>query len=524
MSTNPEKQYKDTISTRVSVLQEELAKNPKNPESAKIRGEIAELRRELNRTKQFTNISKEGSKKIAENKNMDTLSAAELMKIDREEWSRGEFLSKSFLYKQTTDIDGNIFQEPTDGKNIREWDSIYVDFGKNQSANNRIGLGHMLGTNIWYVKINWKIGVRSIVNNRVGYYTENTARWYIPVFTGDEITIPTTSEVQKFTDSTKESGLIKNTDQKDSDDTNDRYITKLESSTIEAVEINTNVQESYNFWKSKWFTHEQSSGIVANEYRESRCNPRASWDSGKAKWIFQWHPDRRDAIKRGSGIDIEQATHLQQLEAAYWEMTQTSESKVWQPLKNTKTAKEAGAIFSEIYERPANKDQEIASRWEMAEAFAMLLDTEWRSMNLGDYVVQRWPANLWANSCGAAVRKLCQSYGITGLPESGANWKNWEKILNDRPSQFIKMRISHPDQAYPGAILVYDGSGSKWSDMNKEYGHVEIKWSDGKYYSYYEGSRAGWSAATNEKNPQKYSELTGFIGYAYYPKQKRTIS
>lgn len=81
-------------------------------------------------------------------------------------------------------------------------------------------------------------------------------------------------------------------------------------------------------------------------------------------------------IKRGINIDIETATHLQQLEAAYWEMTQTSESKVLQPLKSTKTAREAGAIFSEIYERPANREGEMNSRGEMAEAFAMLLDTE----------------------------------------------------------------------------------------------------------------------------------------------------
>jgi hypothetical protein len=85
MAPNPEKPDKDSINIRVNTLQEELARNPKNPENAKIRGEIAELRRELNRTKQFTNIEKERSKKIAENKNMDTFSAAELMRIDREE-------------------------------------------------------------------------------------------------------------------------------------------------------------------------------------------------------------------------------------------------------------------------------------------------------------------------------------------------------------------------------------------------------------------------------------------------------
>jgi hypothetical protein len=83
---NPETQNRDTsIIVQVDKLQEELKKNPKNPENAQIRGEIAKLRRELNRTTQLTTVTKESSKKLAESKNMDTLSAAELMRIDREE-------------------------------------------------------------------------------------------------------------------------------------------------------------------------------------------------------------------------------------------------------------------------------------------------------------------------------------------------------------------------------------------------------------------------------------------------------
>jgi hypothetical protein len=53
---------------------------------------------------------------------------------------------------------------------------LYVDFGKNKSANNKIGLGQMLSVDVGYVKVNGKIGVRSIINNRVGYYIENTAK------------------------------------------------------------------------------------------------------------------------------------------------------------------------------------------------------------------------------------------------------------------------------------------------------------------------------------------------------------
>lgn len=522
MATNPESPNKDnSIIIKLGGLQEELKKSPKNPENTKIRGEIAQLRRELNRTKQFTTITKESSKKIAEWKDMDTLSASQLMRIDREEWARWEFLVKSFLYKQTIDSEGNIFQESTDGKNLKEGEVLFVDFWRNKQANNRIGLGHMLWANIEYIKINGKIGMRSIINNRVGYYINNTARWYLPVFTGDIVSIPTAKEIQEFSKIAKDRKILKNRNQADSNTANNAYIWKLESSSLENVEINVNIQESYNFWKSKGFSHEQTSGIIANEYRESNANPRASGDGGNAKGIFQWHIDRQDNIKKGTGINIGNASHKDQLEAAYWEITQWGENKILTPLKSAKTAQESAVIFSEGYERPKNREYENSTRGQMADAFAVLLDIEWRSSNLGDYIVTRGPTNSWANSCGAAVRKLLQSYGITGLPETGANGKNWESILDERPSQFVKMKINHPDQAYPGAILVYNGNGSEWSDMNKEYGHVEIKWSDGKYYSYYEGSRAGGSAATNEKDPKKYESLTGFIWYAYYPKQKK---
>jgi hypothetical protein len=47
------------------------------------------------------------------------------------------------------------------------------------------------------------------------------------------------------------------------------------------------------------------------------------------------------------------------------------------------------------------------------------------------------------------VRELLKQYGITGLPESNANGKNWEDILNRRPDQFFKVKISHPREAYP---------------------------------------------------------------------------
>ncbi len=138
---------------------------------------------------------------------------------------------------------------------------------------------------------------------------------------------------------------------------------------------------------------------------------------------------------------------------------------------------------------------------------------------LGDYVMSTSLPQTWSSSCGQAVGILLNRFGIEALPQSGRDGKNWDDILEPRVNngQFKKVAIKHPSEASSGAILVYDGTGSQWSNMNKDFGHVEIKWSDGKYYSYYEGTRAGGSAATNEKDPDNYRKLTGFVGYAYYP-------
>jgi hypothetical protein len=196
-----------------------------------------------------------------------------------------------------------------------------VDFGNNKSANNRIGLGHILGVDTSYVKVNGKIGIRSIVNNRVGYYIENNTKGYIPVYTGDLVIMPTHSEIEEFKKDPRSQSILQNTKQEDSDTANDAYIGRLESMSIHAVEINTNINESYTFWKSKGFTHEQASGIIANEYKESNGNPRAM-NGTVAVGIFQWEKPRSTTIETQFGKKILDMSHAEQLNAAYWEMTQ----------------------------------------------------------------------------------------------------------------------------------------------------------------------------------------------------------
>ena len=97
---------------------DELEKNPKDPENIRIREEIRSLKRELNRAKQFTSIKE--SEILKGKESLDAISAADLMKLDKEsKMRRGELLSKSFLYKRTNDIDGNIYEEPSNGSDLQ---------------------------------------------------------------------------------------------------------------------------------------------------------------------------------------------------------------------------------------------------------------------------------------------------------------------------------------------------------------------------------------------------------------------
>lgn len=121
----------------------------------------------------------------------------------------------------------------------------------------------------------------------------------------------------------------------------------------------SNAEESRRFWLSKGFTPAQVAGIMANEQKESGYRADAVGDNGAARGAFQWHADRRSLILAATGIDINNATHAQQLEAAWWEMRQRGDDR---RVMAASTADEAGAIFSRWFERPANSAAEEASR------------------------------------------------------------------------------------------------------------------------------------------------------------------
>lgn len=121
-----------------------------------------------------------------------------------------------------------------------------------------------------------------------------------------------------------------------------------------------------NFWKSQGYSTEQAASILANMQAESGGNPNAVGDGGKAKGLFQWHKDRRDAIMKGTGIDVWNSSKQDPLNAAAWEMKNGNVGFDDKTYRSIRGANGAGAYFSSHFERPADQYGEMMRRGQSA--------------------------------------------------------------------------------------------------------------------------------------------------------------
>lgn len=107
-------------------------------------------------------------------------------------------------------------------------------------------------------------------------------------------------------------------------------------------------------------------GIASNAYQESSFDPDAVGDGGKAYGLFQWHGDRQTMFRELFGKPIQESTAADQLKFLHWELCNT-ERKAGDALRAAKTAYEAGAMFSKLYERPKAVEAEAANRGKRAQ-------------------------------------------------------------------------------------------------------------------------------------------------------------
>lgn len=101
------------------------------------------------------------------------------------------------------------------------------------------------------------------------------------------------------------------------------------------------------------FTEEQASGLIGNfMWESSGLNPRAVGDSGQARGIAQWHPDRYAGLlelSQQSGKDPN--TVEAQLDWVIEELN-TTEASAGDRIRNATSAAQAALICMTYYERP----------------------------------------------------------------------------------------------------------------------------------------------------------------------------
>ena len=113
------------------------------------------------------------------------------------------------------------------------------------------------------------------------------------------------------------------------------------------------ISESFLFWLSVGQTREFAAGLCAQEYAESTSNSHALGDHGQAFGLFQFHPNRCEAIRKGCGVDMQKfPPHLDQLKGAWWEF-QHDEKHAYAHIAAAKTAYDAGHAAAQYWERPA---------------------------------------------------------------------------------------------------------------------------------------------------------------------------
>ncbi len=169
------------------------------------------------------------------------------------------------------------------------------------------------------------------------------------------------------------------------------------------------------------------------------------------------------------------------------------------------------------------------------EAVSLLLDTFlrkkwlWKAINLSsarnwanfDSILDSWNIS---KENPFIIQWEWKTYKITNNRDLKKSWVDITKVINEK-IEIKKRKIDFPNDAKSWEIVVYnEGADSKISSKaRKTFGHVEVKWDNWMFYSYYKSFKAGWSASEKQEgSPEKYKKLTGFTWYAYSINMKNT--
>jgi len=116
-----------------------------------------------------------------------------------------------------------------------------------------------------------------------------------------------------------------------------------------------------DFFVGKGLSRAQAAGIAGNIQSESRFNPAAVGDSGKAIGLAQWRDSRRERLNSWTEENGYDPTTVDgQLEYLWWELNNTEKNALTN-LKQTDTPSDAAYSFAKYFERPKTINPERQS-------------------------------------------------------------------------------------------------------------------------------------------------------------------
>ncbi|WP_110947413.1 phage tail tip lysozyme [Pseudomonas bohemica] len=132
-----------------------------------------------------------------------------------------------------------------------------------------------------------------------------------------------------------------------------------------------------DYLESMGWSKAAANGIIGNGIAESNLDPKAIGDWGRARGIFQWHPDRQKDFENWSGFKItdDRADALKQIEFANYELTMGKEKTAGDRLRSSASAGDAGEIASRLWLRPGvtqeAKDREAETRRSLSDQLSL---------------------------------------------------------------------------------------------------------------------------------------------------------
>ena len=189
-----------------------------------------------------------------------------------------------------------------------------------------------------------------------------------------------------------------------------------ENPMLHSVLLQQRQQEAMNFFMSKGLSRGASAGIVGNLIQESMLGLNKKGGDGVG--VAQWHSDRVYDIYKKFGIDVRNASFMEQLQAVYDEMQAGGDigaRRAGRLLEDTNNPYLAATIVRKLYERPSYK---------------LGKEDKWR----GGYAMEAYNVPTMHNNINVTVNGHGDPKAIASAVSGKINqqWHSWKQGVSPR--------------------------------------------------------------------------------------------